>query len=55
MDYRAISELSWLLRGSSDYMNLVLPGFGLTLVFILAYIFLQTYFRSKTIRVRGLE
>ena len=54
-DYWAISELSWLLRSSSDYMNLVLPGFGLILVFILAYIFLQTYFRGKKIRVRGLE
>ena len=54
-DYRAISKLSQLLRSSSDYMNLVLPGFGLSLVFILAYIFLQTYFRSKKIRVRGLE
>ena len=54
-DYRAISKLSWLLRSSSDYMNLVLPGFGLSMVFILAYIFLQTYLRSKKIRVRGLE
>jgi membrane-associated phospholipid phosphatase len=54
-DYLVISELSWLLRSSSDYMNLVLPGFGLSLVFILAYIFLQTYFRGKKTRARGLE
>jgi len=54
-DYLAISKLSWLLRSSSDYMNLVLPGFGLSLIFILAYIFLQTYLRSKKIRVKGLE
>ena len=54
-DYWAISKLSWLLRSSSDYMNLVLPGFGLSLVFILAYIFLQTYLRSKKIRVKSLE
>ena len=54
-DYRAISELSRLLRSSSNYMNLVLPGFGLSLVFILAYIFLQTYFRSKKKRIKGLE
>jgi membrane-associated phospholipid phosphatase len=54
-DYWAISELSQLLRSSSNYMNLVLPGFGLSLVFILAYIFLQTYFRSKKKRIRGLE
>lgn len=54
-DYWAISELSWLLRSSSDYMNLVLPGFGLSLVFILAYVFLQIYLRGKKKRVRGLE
>lgn len=54
-DYWAISELSLLLRSSSDYMNLVLPGFGLSLVFILAYIFLQTYFRGKKKRARDLE
>jgi len=53
--YWAISELSRLLRSSSDYMNLVLPGFGLSLVFILAYIILQIYFNDKKKRVRGFE
>jgi hypothetical protein len=55
MDYWAISELSWLLKSSSDYMNLVLPGFGLTLIFILAYIFLQVYLRSKKTIFGGFE
>jgi len=55
MSYQAISELSWLLKSSSDYMNLVLPGFGLSLVFILAYIFLQTYFRGKKIKPEALN
>jgi len=54
-DYWAVDELSWLLKSSSGYMNLVLPGFGLSLVFILAYIFLQTYLRDKKKRISGLE
>ncbi len=54
-DYWAISEISGLLKSSSDYMNLVLPGFGLSLVFVLAYIFLQTYFRGKKKRIRSFE
>ncbi|MCL4416727.1 MAG: hypothetical protein M1365_08545 [Actinobacteria bacterium] len=54
-DYWAISELSWLLRSSSNYMDLVLPGFGLSLIFILVYIFLQAYFRDEKIKVGSFE
>lgn len=54
-NYWAISELSRLLRSSSNYMDLVLPGFGLSLIFILVYVIIQKYFSEKKERVRDFE
>jgi membrane-associated phospholipid phosphatase len=53
--YWAISELSRLLISSSNYMDLVLPGFGLSLIFILVYVIIQKYFNGKKERVRDFE
>lgn len=46
-DYNTIGELSWFLRNSSDYLGLILPGFELTLIFILVYVFIRSYIRTR--------
>jgi membrane-associated phospholipid phosphatase len=53
--YWAVSELSRLLKNSSNYMDLVLPGFGLSLIFILVYVIIRKYYSEKKERVGNFE
>jgi len=46
-DYWAVSEISYLFRSTSSYIALVLPGFGVCLLFIVSYIFLKLYLNAK--------
>lgn len=51
-DYWAVYEVMELLKNTSSYLNLILPGFGVCLLFLALYTFLYMYTRNKSSRER---